>query len=82
MADLEAALADGAEDPGLLFRRGVSRRALGDEAGAREDWLAHLMACGDEGPPFVEEIRAQAPEILTEGGGSIAVGASAAVSMP
>lgn len=72
VTDLDAALAEDGQDPGLLFRRGVSRQALGDPAGARADWRAHLQACGAEESPFLDEIRALAPELV----------APAAVGMP
>lgn len=54
--DLDAALAAGADDPDLLYLRGVSRQAVGDEAGARADWEAHLAAYGDEISPHAVRI--------------------------
>ncbi|MFL6110416.1 MAG: tetratricopeptide repeat protein [Catenulispora sp.] len=59
LEDLEVALASGADDPDVLYRRGVSRLALGDAEGARADWRAHLAACGDEESPYLAEIRAE-----------------------
>ena len=48
VADLDIAVAAlGDEDPDLLYRRGASRHALGDTAGARADWSAHLVAYGE-----------------------------------
>lgn len=58
LGDLDAALAAGAEDPDLLYRRGMSRHALGDTAAARADWLEHLARCGDSGSPYRERIDA------------------------
>lgn len=59
LADLEAALADGSiDDPEVLYRRGASRYATGDIAGARADWRLHLAACAADGTsPHSEEIR-------------------------
>lgn len=54
--DLDAALAAGADDPDLLYLRGVSRQAVGDDAGARADWEAHLAAYGDEISPHAVRI--------------------------
>ncbi|WP_086668157.1 tetratricopeptide repeat protein [Lentzea kentuckyensis] len=54
--DLDAALAAGADDPDVLYLRGVSRQALGDDAGARADWEAHLAAYGDEISPHAGQI--------------------------
>ncbi|NGY59980.1 tetratricopeptide repeat protein [Lentzea sp. NEAU-D13] len=54
--DLDAALAAGADDPDLLYLRGVSRQAVGDDAGARADWEAHLAAYGDEISPHAARI--------------------------
>ncbi|HUQ57798.1 tetratricopeptide repeat protein [Lentzea sp.] len=54
--DLDAALAAGADDPDLLYLRGVSRQAVGDDAGARADWEAHLAAYGDETSPHADRI--------------------------
>ncbi|HEX7304109.1 tetratricopeptide repeat protein [Lentzea sp.] len=54
--DLDAALAAGAGDPDLLYLRGVSRQALGDDAGARVDWEAHLAGYGDEVSPHAGKI--------------------------
>jgi tetratricopeptide (TPR) repeat protein len=58
VVDLDAALAAGADDPDLLYRRGLSRHALGDLAGARLDWREHLAAYPAEESPYLEEIRA------------------------
>lgn len=58
LEDLESALASGADDPDLLYRRGVSRLALGDAEGARADWEAHMAAYGDATSPYVAEIQA------------------------
>ena len=62
LADLDAVLAvgdpDGPDGPELLYRRGVSRHATGDAAGARADWQAHLARYGDADPsPYLDEIR-------------------------
>ena len=65
-SDLDAALAGGADDPDLLYRRGVSRRALGDEPGACADWRANLAAYGSEESPFLAEIQSQAPEVVIQ----------------
>ncbi|MEV6010624.1 tetratricopeptide repeat protein [Streptomyces sp. NPDC051976] len=78
LADLDIAvpvLAD--EDPDLLYRRGASRHALADTAGARADWSAHLAAYGpDEPSPFADEIARLAGDLT---GGPTAVGAGAGV---
>jgi tetratricopeptide (TPR) repeat protein len=59
-----AALGDG--DPDLLYRRGVSRHALGDTDGALSDWSAHQRAYGpDGGSPYAGEIRLRAGGLLT-----------------
>lgn len=63
LQDLDLAVAAVGPDPDLLFRRGVSRFAVGDATGARADWRRHLAAC--DGPsPFAEEIRAQAADLV------------------
>ncbi|MFD4671398.1 tetratricopeptide repeat protein [Lentzea sp. NPDC058450] len=54
--DLDAALAGGADDPDLLYLRGVSRHAVGDAIGARADWEAHLAAYGDDVSPYADRI--------------------------
>jgi tetratricopeptide (TPR) repeat protein len=54
--DLDAALAAGADDPDVLYFRGVSRLAVGDDAGARADWEAHLAAYGEETSPHAVQI--------------------------
>jgi tetratricopeptide (TPR) repeat protein len=68
LADLDLALANAASepaDPELLYRRGASRHALGDLAGAAADWRAHLSAYRAEGPsPYREEIRALAAHLI------------------
>ncbi|WP_052441168.1 tetratricopeptide repeat protein [Streptacidiphilus anmyonensis] len=49
----------GGPDPEVLYRRGLSRHALGDVEGAADDWRAHLAAYpGPEGSPFAKEIEA------------------------
>jgi tetratricopeptide (TPR) repeat protein len=67
VADLNiavAVLADG--DPDLLYRRGVSRHALGDTDGALADWSAHLRAYSPGGSsPYAEEIKLRAGGLLT-----------------
>lgn len=50
-----------------LFRRGLSRAAAGDRAGADADWQAHLRACAEVGvaSPHLDELaalRAREPE--------------------
>jgi tetratricopeptide (TPR) repeat protein len=67
VADLDIAVAAlGDADPDLLYRRGVSRHALGDMDGALGDWSAHLMAYGAEGgSPYAGEIRLRAGGLLT-----------------
>ncbi|MEV3857408.1 tetratricopeptide repeat protein [Streptomyces sp. NPDC050095] len=69
-ADLDHAVGsvDGHPDPELLYLRGVSRFALGDEAGARADWRAHCAAYDPaEASPHAEEIRARAGLVPREG---------------
>lgn len=58
LADWDLAVAAlGDEDPDLLYRRGVSRHALDDLAGARADFGAHLAAYGAERTsPFAADI--------------------------
>jgi tetratricopeptide (TPR) repeat protein len=67
VADLNIAVAvleDG--DPDLLYRRGVSRHALGDADGALADWSAHLRAYSPGGSsPYAEEIKLRAGGLLT-----------------
>jgi tetratricopeptide (TPR) repeat protein len=67
VADLDiaiAALDDGDPDP--VYRRGVSRHALGDVDGALADWSAHLRAYGPGGSsPYAEEIRRRTGDLLT-----------------
>lgn len=56
--DLTVAIAAlGTDDPDLLYLRGVSRHAMGDAVGAREDWRAHLAAYGARTSPYAEQIR-------------------------
>jgi tetratricopeptide (TPR) repeat protein len=56
--DLDVAVAAlGTDDPDLLYRRGVSRHALGDIDGARKDWRAHLAAYGADTSPYADQIR-------------------------
>lgn len=62
VADLDAAVADagGGTDPELLYLRGVSRFALGDEKGGRADWAAHSAAYATaDASPHAEEIGAR-----------------------
>ena len=65
LADLDSALAEsGTEEPELLYRRGASRHATGDIAGARADWRAHLAAHGADGPsPHLDDIRRQVADL-------------------
>ncbi|MYW63415.1 tetratricopeptide repeat protein [Streptomyces sp. SID8379] len=68
--DLDRAVLDasGAPDPELLYLRGVSRFALGEEAGALADWRAHLAAYPkDDASPHAERIHARAGAALREG---------------
>lgn len=65
LADLDIAVAELADaDPEVYYRRGVSRRALRDVAGAREDWRLHLAAYGPDGvSPYAAAIeRAESEE--------------------
>jgi tetratricopeptide (TPR) repeat protein len=67
IADLDIAIAavDGG-DPDLVYRRGVSRQALGDINGAVADWSAHLKAYGPgSSSPYAEEIRLRTEDLLT-----------------
>jgi tetratricopeptide (TPR) repeat protein len=68
--DLDAVLSiPDIDDPDLLYRRGVSRRALEDAAGALADWRAHLTAYGHgETSPYVEQIQLQAGELVVQTG--------------
>ncbi len=67
LADLDVAI-DALGDevlPDLLFRRGVSRHALRDIDGARQDWSAHLVAYGPgETSPYLEQITARGGQDL------------------
>jgi tetratricopeptide (TPR) repeat protein len=67
MADLDIAVAAlAAQDPDLLYQRGVSRHALGDSSGALADWRAHLAAYGPGADsPFASQIHSQAGNALT-----------------
>jgi tetratricopeptide (TPR) repeat protein len=59
LADLDIAVPElAAEDPDLLYRRGEARLALGDTAGARADWAAHLVAYEEiaEPSPYADRI--------------------------
>ena len=66
MADLDIAVsALAAQDPDLLYKRGVSRHALGDSSGALADWRAHLAAYGPGADsPFAAQIHSQAGNAL------------------
>lgn len=58
IADLDVAVRElGADEPELLYRRGVSRFHLGDAEGAQNDWTAHLSAYPSDSPsPFADDI--------------------------
>ncbi|WP_052434023.1 tetratricopeptide repeat protein [Streptacidiphilus melanogenes] len=69
LADLDVVVSEpGEPDSDVLYRRGLSRHALGDAAGAAEDWQAHLAAYpGPEASPFekeIEELSGARPETL------------------
>jgi tetratricopeptide (TPR) repeat protein len=65
LTDLDSVLAGGGvADPELLYRRGASRHATGDIAGACADWRAHLAAYGAADPsPHLDEIRRQEADL-------------------
>lgn len=62
VTDLDVAIdgLGGEASPELLYRRGVSRHALHDIDGARQDWSAHLAAYGPgETSPYAGQITAR-----------------------
>ncbi|MFD9903299.1 tetratricopeptide repeat protein [Streptomyces sp. NPDC059063] len=63
--DLDVAVpALAADDPDLLYLRGVSRHALSDTDGAMADWRAHLAAFGPDGTsPRAKEIALRAGDL-------------------
>ncbi|MBO1332219.1 tetratricopeptide repeat protein [Streptomyces sp. VRA16 Mangrove soil] len=68
--DLDRAVhsASGAPDPELLFLRGLSRHALGEETAALTDWRAHLAAYASvDASPHAAEIHERAGAALREG---------------
>lgn len=61
--DLDIAVyALGDQDPGLFYRRGLSRHAIGDIDGALADWRDHLAAYGpEETSPYVAQMERHSP---------------------
>lgn len=74
VADLDIALAEyGAEATELLYRRGVSKLALGDCEGARADWRAHLASYGPaETSPYADQIKHRAADLMNGDGSQLA----------
>ena len=70
LEDLNIAVAAlAAQDPDLLYRRGVSRYALHHTDGALADWRAHLAAHGaGYTSPFAAQIEQQAADLLAGAG--------------
>jgi tetratricopeptide (TPR) repeat protein len=57
LADFDIAIADvGADDPELLYRRGLSRYETHDLQGARADWSRHLTLVDPEDSPYAQQI--------------------------
>ena len=70
--DLNVAIAAlGGQDPGLLYRRGLSHHALRDLGGALADWRVHLAAYGPgETSPYAIEIERLSVGLVTAAGTS------------